>query len=134
MDSLNLKSKEAEKPVESKDIEEDSFFRQTADTINKLIRQNKDQKDIIAVYEEKIESLTSFKRKAFEENKNLVSENETLKKQIKSLEARLNEEIRKKDEYQDEINELKQQVIGKKELAKVLADAQNLLDSEKKIF
>ena len=133
MDSLNLKSKEAEKPVESKDIEEDPFFRQTADTINKLIRQNKDQKDIIAVYEEKIESLTSFKRKAFEENKNLVSENETLKKQIKSLEARLNEEIRKKDEYQDEINELKQQVIGKKELAKVLADAQNLLDSEKKI-
>ena len=43
------------------------------------------------------------------------------------------EEIRKKDEYQDEINELKQHVIGKKELAKVLADAQNLLDSEKKI-
>lgn len=133
MDSLNLKSKEAEKPVESKDMEEDPFFRQTAETINKLIRQNKDQRDIIAVYEEKIESLTSFKRKAFEENKNLVSENETLKKQIKSLEARLNEEVRKKDEYQDEINELKQQVIGKKELAKVLADAQNLLDSEKKI-
>lgn len=133
IDSLNLKSKEAEKPVESKDMEEDPFFRQTAETINKLICQNKDQRDIIAVYEEKIESLTSFKRKAFEENKNLVSENETLKKQIKSLEARLNEEVRKKDEYQDEINELKQQVIGKKELAKVLADAQNLLDSEKKI-
>lgn len=130
---LPFPGSKVEKEEEDDSDSDDPFFKQMTKTVKKLINQVKDQKDMLALYEEKIESLTNFKRKAFDENKNLVGENEALKKQIKAMDAKLEEKDRLLEEAQDEISELREQVAGRRELAKVLEDAKDLLEEDREI-
>lgn len=99
----------------------DTIIEDTAMTLSRLIKKNKEQRESLASCEAKINDLISFKRQAFNENQKLVKENETLKKHVAELEAELvikNEKLEK----------LSVQVAGKDDLAKLLVDAQSLLD------
>ena len=99
----------------------DTIIEDTAVALSKLIKKNKEQRERIVSYEDKIKDLISFKRQAFSENQRLIKENEILKKQVTKLESELaanNEKLEK----------LSVQVAGKDDLAKLLVDAQSLLD------
>ena len=77
-----------------------------------------------------MESLIKFKRKAFEENRTLVEANEALKKRLRMLEKENLENTENVTKLQEEISNLRSQVAGKSDLAKLIADAKDLLGSE----
>lgn len=111
----------------------DNIIEDTAEVMSGLISQNKEQKEIIASQDEQIESLMKFKRKAFEENRTLVESGETLRKKVRVLEKendRLNDTVSR---LEAEISALKGQVAGKGDLAKLIADAKNLLGDDNNI-
>lgn len=106
---------------------EENIIEDTAEVMAGLIDQNKKQKDIIAEQERQIDSLLDFKRKAFEENKTLVETNEVLKKKLRLLEKESLSNDERVTELEEELNELRMQVSGKDDLARLVADAKNLL-------
>lgn len=106
---------------------EENIIEDTAEVMAGLIDQNKKQKDIIAEQERQIDSLLDFKRKAFEENKTLVETNEALKKKLRLLEKESLSNDERVTELEEELNELRMQVSGKDDLARLVADAKNLL-------
>ena len=111
----------------------DNIIEDTAEVMSSLISQNKEQKEIIASQDEQIESLMKFKRKAFEENRTLVESGEALRKKVRVLEKendRLNDTVSR---LEAEISALKGQVAGKGDLAKLIADAKNLLGDNNSI-
>ncbi len=111
----------------------DNIIEDTAEVMSSLISQNKEQKEIIASQDEQIESLMKFKRKAFEENRTLVESGEALRKKVRVLEKendRLNDTVSK---LEAEISALRGQVAGKGDLAKLIADAKNLLGDDNSI-
>ena len=111
----------------------DNIIEDTAEVMASLISQNKEQKELISSQEEQIESLMKFKRKAFEENRTLVEAGEILRKKVRALEkenSRFNDTISK---LESEISTLKGQVAGKGDLAKLIADAKNLLGDDNSI-
>ncbi len=111
----------------------DNIIEDTAEVMSSLISQNKEQKEIIASQDEQIESLMKFKRKAFEENRTLVESGEALRKKVRVLEKendRLNDTVSR---LEAEISALKGQVAGKGDLAKLIADAKNLLGDDNSI-
>jgi hypothetical protein len=111
----------------------DNIIEDTAEVMSSLISQNKEQKEIIASQDEQIESLMKFKRKAFEENRTLVESGEVLRKKVRVLEKendRLNDTVSR---LEAEISALKGQVAGKGDLAKLIADAKNLLGDDNSI-
>ncbi len=111
----------------------DNIIEDTAEVMSSLISQNKEQKEIIASQDEQIESLMKFKRKAFEENRTLVESGEALRKKVRVLEKendRLNDTVSR---LEAEISALKGQVAGKGDLAKLIADAKNLLGDDNNI-
>ena len=65
--------------------------------------------------------------KAFEENKTLVETNEALKKKLRLLEKESLSNDERVTELEEELNELRMQVSGKDDLARLVADAKNLL-------
>lgn len=105
----------------NKNENSDTIFDDTATMLSKLIEKNKEQREKIISCEAKIDDLVSFKRQAFDENQSLVKENEKLKERIKELEKELNSKSVK-------LENLNAQVAKKEDLAKLLADAKNLLD------
>lgn len=120
----------------------DSIIEDVASTMSNLIRQNKAQKDKIALYEEKLDQAASSYKKVVEKAKLQLRDSEVLKNKVKNfetlvtkLEAKL-EVLENKVRDQDrviasqtrELESLRPQVEGKEELVKILADAQNLLD------
>ncbi len=111
----------------------DNIIEDTAEVMASLISQNKEQKEIISSQDEQIESLMKFKRKAFEENRTLVEAGEALRKKVRTLEKendKLNDTVSR---LETEINTLKGQVAGKGDLAKLIADAKNLLGDDNNI-
>lgn len=106
---------------------EENIIEDTAEVMAGLIDQNKKQKDIIAEQERQIDSLLDFKKKAFEENKTLVETNEALKKKLRLLEKESLSNDERVTELEEELNELRMQVSGKDDLARLVADAKNLL-------
>lgn len=106
---------------------EDSIIEDTTEVMAGLIEQNKKQKDIIAEQERQIDSLLDFKKKAFEENKTLVETNEALKKKLRSLEKESLSNDERVTELEEELSKLRMQVSGKEDLARLVADAKNLL-------
>lgn len=120
----------------------DSIIEDVASTMSNLIRQNKEQKDKISLYEEKLDQAASAYKKVVEKAKLQLRDSEVLKNKVKNfetlvtkLEAKL-EVLENKVRDQDrliasqtrELESLRPQVQGKEELVKILADAQNLLD------
>lgn len=106
---------------------EENIIEDTAEVMAGLIDQNKKQKDIIAEQERQIDSLLDFKKKAFEENKTLVETNEALKKKLRSLEKESLSNDERVTELEEELSKLRMQVSGKDDLARLVADAKNLL-------
>lgn len=106
---------------------EENIIEDTAEVMAGLIDQNKKQKDIIAEQERQIDSLLDFKKKAFEENKTLVETNEALKKKLRLLEKESLSNDERVTELEEELNQLRMQVSGKDDLARLVADAKNLL-------
>ena len=109
---------------------DDSIIEDTAEVMAGLIRQNKEQRETINSQDEQLESLIKFKRKAFEENRTLVEANEALKKRLRMLEKENLENTENVTKLQEEISNLRSQVAGKSDLAKLIADAKDLLGSE----
>lgn len=120
----------------------DSIIEDVASTMSNLIRQNKEQKDKIALYEDKLDQAANAYHKVVEKAKIQLRDAEVLKNKVKNfetlvtkLEAKL-EVLENKVRDQDrliasqnrELDSLRPQVQGKEELVKILADAQNLLD------
>ena len=120
----------------------DSIIEDVASTMSNLIRQNKEQKDKIALYEDKLDQAAGAYKKVVEKAKLQLRDAELLKNKVKNfetlvtkLEAKL-EVLENKVRDQDrliasqtrELESLRPQVEGKEELVKILADAQNLLD------
>lgn len=100
---------------------DDTIIEDTAVTLAKLIKKNKEQRKIILTYEEKMGDLVSLKKQAFNENQKLSRDNDNYKKRIEELEAELslaNEQVEK----------LSSQLAGKGDLARLLVDAKDLLD------
>lgn len=113
--------------IDSTSAVDDSIIEDTATVMSGLIDQNKRQKRIIAEREKQIDGLLDFKKKAFGENKTLVENNESLKKKVRVLEKESLSSSEKIAELEREIQRLKSQVAGKDDLAKLIADAKNLL-------
>lgn len=91
------------------------------EVISKLISSNKEQKARLASYEEKISELLNFKRQSFNESQKLLREIDDYKKKIKDLEKEL-------DNKNAEIKRMEIETNKKEDLAKVLVDAQSLLN------
>lgn len=121
----------------------DSIIEDVASTMSNLIRQNKQQKQVIASYEEKIDQAAATYRKVVDKAKGQLRDVEVLKNKLKNyetivtkLEAKL-EVLENKVRDQDkviasqarELDSLRPQVEGKEELVRILADAQSLLDN-----
>lgn len=121
----------------------DSIIEDVASTMSNLIRQNKQQKQVIASYEEKIDQAAAAYRKVVDKAKGQLRDVEVLKNKLKNyetivtkLEAKL-EVLENKVRDQDkviasqarELDTLRPQVEGKEELVRILADAQSLLDN-----
>ena len=119
-----------------------SIIEDVASTMSNLIRQNKEQKDKIALYEDKLDQAAGAYKKVVEKAKLQLRDAELLKNKVKNfetlvtkLEAKL-EVLENKVRDQDrliasqtrELESLRPQVEGKEELVKILADAQNLLE------
>lgn len=99
----------------------DTIIDDTAAMLSKLIKKNKEQREKLASYEAKLNDLLTFKRQAFNENQRLVKENDTLKKKLKEMEAEIANNSSK-------LATLNAQVARKDDLAKLLGEAQNLLE------
>lgn len=121
-EGLTFNAKEDSEQIGLSSIkEEDSIIEDTAETLSKLIKKNREQRRTILNYEEKMDDLVSFKKQAFNETQKLVRDNDDLKMRVEELEDKLaiaNEKVEK----------LNLQLIGKDDLAKLLVDAKDLLD------
>lgn len=122
--------KDFDSSSELNSFENDSVFSDTVTVMNKMISQIEEQRKNLSDYEDKLEKLAEFKRKAFEENKKLVHKYEELLQDYKNLESSYYEQKDMIASLKDEINSLKLQVSGKNDLAKLLVKAQNLLDED----
>lgn len=112
------------------DNSRDTVFEDTAVVMNKMISQIEEQRHTMADYEEKLKKLTDFRRKAFEENKKLVTRYESLFREYKSMEDEVSKMQNMIEKQREEIKSLRSQVAGKNELVKLLSKAQSLLDDD----
>jgi len=124
--------------------QKDSIMLDVAKSMANLIKQNKEQRNIISDYQEKLEKLNNFRRGIADKMKqqemrieNLTTKLKNMEKNLAKLEGR-NQVLESKSREQDkiiaaqarEIDELRPQLAGKEDLVKVLADAQVLLDDD----
>ena len=120
----------------------DTIIEDVASTMSNLIRQNKTQKQTIEAYESKMEQAADAYKKVVDKARSQLRDVEVLKNKVKNyetivtkLEAKI-QVLENKIYDQDkviasqtrELDSLRPQVEGKEELAKILADAQSLLD------
>ena len=112
------------------DNSRDTVFEDTALIMNKMISQIEEQRNLMADYEERLKKLTDFRRKAFEENKKLVTRYENLFREYKGMEDEVSKMQNIIERQREEIKSLRIQVAGKNELVKLLSKAQSLLDDD----
>lgn len=120
----------------------DTIIEDVASTMSNLIRQNKAQKQTIEAYESKMEQAADSYKKVVDKARSQLRDVEVLKNKLKNyetivtkLEAKI-QVLENKVYDQDkviasqtrELDSLRPQVEGKEELARILADAQSLLD------
>ncbi len=122
----------------------DTIIEDVASTMADLIKLNKAQKEKIASYEAKFEQVVDTHKKVVDKARSQARDNEMLKVKLKNyenivaklenklavLESKVSDQERLLDSQAHELEALRPQVEGKKELARILADAQNLLDQE----
>lgn len=122
----------------------DTIIEDVAATMTNLISLNRTQRQKIISYEEKFEQAALAHKKIVEKAKSQIREIESLKGKLKNYETivtKLESKItllENKVHDQDkviasqtrELEALRPQVEGKEELARILADAQSLLDQE----
>lgn len=122
----------------------DTIIEDVASTMTNLIKLNKSQKEKISAYEEKFEQVAETHKKVVEKAKSQVRDIETLKAKVKNyetivtkleskiqlLESKVHDQENLISSQSSELDALRPQVEGKKELARILADAQSLLDQE----
>ena len=137
-------------PEEKYDNEEaieddgDSIMSDVAKSMSNLIKQNKEQKEIIVDYQRKLEDLDNFKKTVSEKVKGQKEKMEALTARLKkyettismleaktsSLEEKIGDQQSLIDSQNKELNSLRPQLKGKEDLVKLLADAQVLLEEE----
>ena len=122
----------------------DSIMSDVAKSMSNLIKQNKEQKELIVDYQKRIEDLDNFKRTISEKVKSQKEKMESLTARLKkyettislleaktsSLEDKIGDQQSLIDSQNKELNSLRPQLQGKEDLVKLLADAQVLLDEE----
>ena len=109
---------------------DDNVFEDAVAIINKMIGQIEEQRKSIASYEDKISKLNELRNKSFEENKKLIHRYENLLQEYKKMEADINHKDEIIDNQKAEIATLMDQLANKKDLAKLLEKAQNLIDDD----
>lgn len=128
--------------VSSKNGSNDTMFEDVATTMANLINLNRTQKEKIAAYEEKFEQISATHKKVVEKARSQIREMEVLKAKLKNYETivtkleskiqvldnKVHDQERVISSQTNELESLRPQIEGKKELARVLADAQSLLD------
>ena len=122
----------------------DNIMKDVAKSMANLIRQNKEQRNIINKYQEKLERINSTRRSIVDKVKVQEQKIDVLTNKIRGMEKTLNNlenrnqllESKNRDQEKliaaqnREIEELRPQLAGKEDLVKVLADAQVLLGEE----
>lgn len=130
--------------VRSFSPKKDSIIMDVADSMTNLIRQNKEQRNIINKYQDRFEKLNVARRGMADKVKDQEQKIEVLTSKLRSMEAALtklesrNQLLESKNRDQEkiiasqthEIEELRPQLAGKEDLIRVLADAQLLLEQE----
>lgn len=123
----------------------DTIIEDTAITMSNLIKLNRSQMRKIDSCEEQISQLNSAGKKLAQKSKQQALEIEMLKNKVVSYETivskletknqildnKVNDQERIISTQRDELNALRPQVAGKKELVKLLEDAQSLLGTDK---
>ena len=122
--------------------DKDTIIDDVASTMSNLIKLNRSQRDKIMAYEEKIDQIVVAHKKVVEKAKSQARDTEILRAKIRNyetavsrfeakiqlLEERIQEQERLISSQLGEIERLKPQVESRKELARILADAQNFLE------
>lgn len=130
--------------VRSFSPKKDNIIMDVADSMANLIRQNKEQKNVIIKYQDRFEKLNIARRGMADKVKEQEQKIEVLTSKLRSMEATLtklesrNQLLESKNRDQEkiissqtrEIEELRPQLAGKEDLIRVLADAQLLLEQE----
>lgn len=120
----------------------DTLIEDVSVTLSNMIKLNKSQREKIAAYEEKIAQVVETHKSFVEKARSQVREMDTLKSKIKSYEAIVNKLENKIQNLEDKVHDqdrlivsqsneleaLRPQAEGKRELARILADAQDLLE------
>ena len=108
----------------------DTLFEDATSVMSRMINQLEEQRKVMNLYEEKLRKLNDFRKRAFDENKRLVTRYEALYEECKSLRNVVDEQKRIIDSQKEDIHSLKAQVAKKNDFAKLLVRAQSLLDDE----
>lgn len=128
--------------IEPKVNVKDTMFEDVAATLANLIKLSKTQKEKISVYETKFEQIAETHKKVVEKARSQVRDIEVLKAKVKNyetivnklegkiqlLESKVNDQDKLINSQSNELESLRPQVAGKNELARILADAQSLLE------
>ncbi len=121
--------------------EKDTIIEDVAATMSDLMRLYREQRKTIAVYEDRIQSLTISAKNSMEQAKRQTREIGTLQDKLSDCESKLatldsrNQMLMTKlrnqeaviDSQKEELEILRPQIEGKKDLVRLLHDAQNLL-------
>lgn len=119
----------------------DNIIEDVAETMTNLIQSNRAQKEKIEAYETKIDRFNSLSRQMTQKLKTQTREIEVLKTKVKNYEAtvakleaknqlldsKVHDQERLLHNQKEELETLRPQVEGKKDLVRLIEDAQNLL-------
>ena len=120
---------------------ESNIMLEAANTISKLIDVNSNQKSELNDYKDQVRQLTTLNKKVVDKARRDLdrvqssisskdNEIDLLKSRIQDIEAQLRDKERMINDQEDELSNLRSQVEGKRDLQKVLADADSYLDGE----
>lgn len=120
----------------------DTLIEDVASTLSNLIKLNKAQKDKLVAYEARFEQIVETHKNVVEKARAQIREMDSLKSKVKNyetivgklenkiqnLEDKVHDQDRIITSQSNELESLRPQAEGKRELARILADAQDLLE------